>query len=409
MTLTDQTVARLREETPGCLRCLHFNNAGAALLPDPVYNTQLEHLALERRIGGYEAAAHASKAVQDFYRHLARLLNCADHEIGWAGSASGAWNTMLQAIPFQRGDRIITGQSEYAGNYLSLLHLCRQKHLALEVVPNGPDGRIDIDRLAVAMDRGARLMALTHVASQNGTVQPAAAIGGMARERGILYLLDAAQSVGQMPLDVEVLHCDMLIGTGRKFLRGPRGSGFLYVRNSITASLHPAHVDLRSARWLKADEYRLHPDARRFESFECPVAGLIALGAAAAYANALGLPAIHKRVTRLATQLREALSSIAGVTVHEAMDSASGIVTFHHDTVPADILHQKLLADNINTSVVRTGNTRLDFEDRNLPDLNRASVHYYNTRDEVERFGQAVEAIIQTASAHTPAGLPPDR
>ncbi|MGM0633214.1 MAG: aminotransferase class V-fold PLP-dependent enzyme [Pseudomonadota bacterium] len=409
MTLTEQTVARLREETPSCLRCLHFNNAGAALPPDPVYEAQLEHLALERQIGGYEAAARASEAVQAFYRQMSHLLNCSAREIAWSGSASEAWNTVLQAIPFQPGDRIITGQSEYAGNYLSLLHLCRQKDLVLEVIPNGRDGRIDTDRLAVSMEHGARLMALTHVASQNGTVQPAATVGRMARERGILYLLDAAQSVGQIPLDVEALHCDMLIGTGRKFLRGPRGSGFLYVRNSVTASLQPAHVDLRSARWLKADEYRLHPDARRFESFECPVAGLIALGEAAAYANTLGLSAIHERVTCLASDLREALSSIADVTVHEAIDSASGIVTFHHANIPADTLHQRLLADDINTSVVRTGNTRLDFEGRNLPDLNRASVHYYNTRDEVERFRQAVEAIIQTASDHTPAGLPPGR
>lgn len=391
MNLTEQHIARLREDTPGCRHRLHFNNAGAALSPAHVTRTLLDHLALEQRIGGYEAAAEAEDAVQGFYREFARLLNCGAHEIGWAENASAAWNTLLHALPLAPGDRIITGQSEYAGNYLSLLHLARTKQIVIEVIENHPDGTIDLDRLAAALDDDVRLIALTHVASQSGTVQPAEEVGRLARRHGILYLLDAAQSAGQLPLDVETLCCDMLVGTGRKFLRGPRGSAFLYVRDAVTRHLEPDRVDLHSARWLSDQRYEFHDDARRFESFECSVAAKIALGRAAAYASDLGLSAIRERVAMLATTLRHSLSTIPGVTVHEALDAACGIVTFSRRDLAADALHRKLLDQGINTSVTRRCNTRLDFQRRNLEDVSRASVHYYNTLEEVQTFCEKIE------------------
>lgn len=391
MNPIEQNIVRLREDTPGCRHRLHFNNAGAALSPTDVTRALLDHLALEQRIGGYEAAAEAETAVHGFYRELARLLNCGAHEVGWAESASAAWNTLLHAVPLAPGDRVITGQSEYAGNYLSLLHLARTRRVTIDVIGNRPDGTIDLDRLEAALGDDVRLIALTHVASQNGTVQPATEVGQLARRHSILYLLDVAQSVGQLPLDVESLCCDMLAGTGRKFLRGPRGSGFLYVRHAVTGHLEPDRVDLHAARWLSGQRYQLHDDARRFESFECSVAGKIALGRAAAYASDLGLPAIRERVSLLAGTLRRSLSSIPGVTVHEALDAESGIVTFSRQGLDADTLHRNLLEQGINTSVVRRCNTRLDFERRNLEDINRASVHYYNTLDEVHVFCDRIE------------------
>lgn len=391
MNSIEQDIARLREDTPGCRHRLHFNNAGAALSPAVVTDLLLEHLALEQRIGGYEAAARAEAAVHDFYHQFGRLLNCNAHEIAWAESASAAWNMLLHSVPLEAGDRIITGQSEYAGNYLSLLHLARRKRVIVDVIENQPDGTIDLQRLEAALDDNVRLIALTHVASQSGTVQPARKVGRLARRHGILYLLDVAQSAGQLPLDVESLCCDMLVGTGRKYLRGPRGSGFLYVRRAVTEYLEPDRVDLHAAQWLSDQQYRFHDDARRFESFECSVAGKIALGRAAAYASDLGLVAIRERVVMLAQTLRRSLSALPGVTVHEDLDAGSGIVTFSRRDLAAEELHSQLLKRNINTSVVRLRNTRLDFRRRHLEDINRASVHYYNTLEEVQTFCEQVE------------------
>ncbi|MEX1198103.1 MAG: aminotransferase class V-fold PLP-dependent enzyme [Pseudohongiellaceae bacterium] len=391
MNPIDQHIARLREETPGCQHRLHFNNAGTALSPMAVTGALLDHLALEQRFGGYEAAAEAQTSVDGFYHAFARLLNSETSEVAWAESASAAWNTLLHAIPLEAGDRIVTGRSEYAGNYLSLLHLARTRQVTIDVIDNRPDGTIDLDRLEAALDSDVRLIALTHVASQNGTVQPAEAVGRLARRHRILYLLDVAQSAGQLPLDVRSLGCDMLVGTGRKFLRGPRGTGFLYVRHDVTARLEPDRVDLHAARWLSDQQYRFHDDARRFESFERSVAGQIALGRAAAYAFELGLPAIRNRVVALAGRLRQSLSTIPGVAVHERLDANSGIVTFSQRNVSAADLHGQLLQRGINSSVARRCNTQLDFRRRGLEDINRASVHYYNTPEEVDTFCEAVE------------------
>jgi len=394
MNPIDRRIQQLRDDTPGCRQRLHFNNAGAALCPAPVHQALVDHLALEQRIGGYEAAAEASQGIDRFYQATGRLLNCDAAEIAWAENASAAWNTLLQALSLEPGDRIVTGQSEYAGNFLSLLHLARQRQLHIDIVPNDPDGRIDLQRLEAALASRVKLVALTHVASQNGTVQPAREVGELARRHRIDYLLDAAQSAGQIPLNVEELGCDMLVGTGRKFLRGPRGSAFLCARHTIIERLEPPRVDLHSARWTGVREYRFHDDARRFESFECSVAGKIALGRAVAYANELGVPDIHGRVMALARRLRSGLAAIPGLVIDEAMKADSGIVTFHSREMEAATVCDRLREQGINTSVARHDGTRLDFERRKLKDINRASVHYYNTEQEVDRFCERIEALV---------------
>lgn len=394
MNPIDRRIEQLRNETPGCRQRLHLNNAGAALSPAPVQQALLDHLALEQQLGGYEAAEEAADAIDRFYRETGRLLNCEAREIAWAENASAAWNTLLQTLRLEPGDRIVTGQAEYAGNYLSMLHLARQKQITIDVIPNRPDGRIDLQRLETALDSRVRLIALTHVASQNGTVQPAVQIGKLARRHRICYLLDAAQSAGQMPLDVQEIGCDMLVGTGRKFLRGPRGSGFLYVRYDLIEHLEPLRVDLHSARWISEQEYRFRGDARRFESFECPIAGKIALGRAMAYANEQGLADIHSRVVTLAQRLRNDLAAIPGISMHEAMHADSGIVTFNCPGMDADTVYRRLREQGINTSVARYDNTRFDFQRRGLGDINRASVHYYNTEEEVDRFCERIETLI---------------
>lgn len=384
----------LRAQTPACQDLIHFNNAGAALSPQAVNDALFQHLLLEQRIGGYEAGDATQAAQENFYHAFGRLLNCNPREIAYIENATRAWTLLLQAMPLTQGDRIITGQSEYASNYMTLLHLAKTRHIRIEVIPNDSSGQICLQTLHNKLDEDVRLIALTHVPSQSGVIHPAVEVGKIARKHRIFYLLDACQSAGQIDLNVDEIGCDMLTGSGRKYMRGPRGTGFMYVRQGMQDYLEPASVDLHSASWTRKDSYTLRDDARRFENWEHYVAGKIALGVAADYACDLGMGAIEERVRTLAARLRASLQALPGITVHEQGDYLSGIVTFSDASQDAVTLQQKLRQQQINTSVARHQANLLDFSRRNLPDINRASVHYYNTDAEIDTFCQALSAPV---------------
>jgi cysteine desulfurase/selenocysteine lyase len=379
-------VRHARQQTPGCEHVLHFNNAGAALMPQPVLHATVGHLQLEALIGGYEAAAQAYEAVERVYDAAATLLGCHRDEIAIVENATRAWDMAFYAVPLGPGDRILTAVAEYASNYLAFLQVARKTGAVVEVIPNDEHGQISIEALRRALDAPAKLIAITHVPTNGGLVNPAAEVGRLAREAGVLYLLDACQSVGQMPINVDVIGCDMLSATGRKFLRGPRGTGFLYVRRSVLEALEPPFVDLHAAQWVARDRFELRQDARRFENWETYYAGKIGLGVAIDYALQWGLEAIWARVSALAASLRSQLQAIPGVAVHDLGVERCGIVSFSIDGHEPEMIRGALAERRINVTVSRLASTRLDMEARGLPSVVRASVHYYNTEEEVERF-----------------------
>jgi selenocysteine lyase/cysteine desulfurase len=379
-------VGHARRETPGCDTVLHFNNAGAALMPQPVLHATIGHLQLEALVGGYEAAAQAHEAVERVYDAAAALLGCHRDEIAIVENATRAWDMAFYALPLGPGDRILTAVAEYASNYIAFLQVARKTGAVVEVIPNDDAGQLSTEALRRAIDDRVKLIAITHVPTNGGLVNPAAAVGKVAREAGVPYLLDACQSVGQMPVDVEAIGCDMLSATGRKYLRGPRGTGFLYVRRSILQHLEPPFLDLHAAQWVAPDRFEMRSDARRFENWETNYAGKIGLGVAIDYALQWGLDAIWRRITRLAEDLRRQLSSIPGVTVRDQGSQRCGIVSFTVAGKTADEVRQVLAKARINVSVSRLSSTRLDMEARGLPELVRASVHYYNTEEEITRF-----------------------
>ncbi len=383
-------LSAVRSDTPACDEIIHFNNAGCALSPQCVTDATIQHLQLEQKIGGYEAANLAESSIQRFYGAFAELLNCQPQEIAYAENATRAWHNAFHAINFSAGDHIVTGAMEYASNYLDLLHLAKLQRCEVSVVPSDQHGLIDLDALVAAIRPNTKLIALTHVASQRGDIQPAAAVGKIARERDILFLLDACQSVGQSQIDVQQIGCDMLCGTGRKYLRGPRGTGFLYVNENAIPQLRPAMIDLHSANWLGREEYELQSNALRFENWERNIANQIGLTVAVDYALQLGINAIEQRVNKLAKLLSNKLKQSQGIEVYERSENLSGIVTFTRDDEAATVLHQRLLTQSINTSVSRTVNARFDVALDPGKDVNRASIHYYNSEEEIERFVDAV-------------------
>lgn len=384
-------IERLRQDTPGVANVIHFNNAGAALPTRETLARVIGHLELEAAIGGYEAAERADAQVEDAYAAVAALLGAQTDEIALVESATRAWAAAFYALPLARGDRILTGTAEYASNVLAYLQMARRTGAEIVVVPDDQDGQLDVRALESLMDSRVRLIAITHVPTNGGLVNPAARVGAVARAAGVPFLLDACQSAGQLDLDVATLQCDLLSATGRKYLRGPRATGFLYVRRAWIEQLEPPLIDLHSATWTSRADYRLRGDARRFETWESFVAGRIGLGAAVRYALALGLPQIEARVAALAQRLREQLGSLPGVRVHDKGAVRCGIVTFDREGEPAADLQARLAAMGINTSVAVREGTRYDMDERNLDSLVRASVHYYNTDDEIDRFCRAVD------------------
>ena len=387
-------MARARRETPGAAQVLHFNNAGAALMPTPVLEAQLRHLQQEAAIGGYEAADAADDRREAVYASIARLINCAPEEIALVENATVAWDMAFYAIPFRPGDRILTARAEYASNYIAFLQAARRTGVVVETVPSDDSGALDVAALERMIDERVRLIAITHVPTNSGLVNPAAEVGRVARRHGVLYLLDACQSVGQMPIDVAALGCDLLSATGRKYLRGPRGTGFLYVRRAVLERLEPPFLDLRAATWVAPDRYELRPDARRFENWENNVAAQLGLGAAVDYALGWGLAAIEARVTALAEELREQLRALPGVTVRDIGRRRCGIVTFTAKDRDADDIVAALHRRKINTVTSSPRSTLLDATARQLPTVVRASVHYYNGEDEVARFVTAVSELV---------------
>lgn len=385
-------LARLRSETEACDRILHFNNAGAALPPRAVVDTVIGHLRREAEIGGYEAEHEAAERLAQVYRSVAALLNANPAEIALVENATRAWDMAFYALRFQPGDRILTARAEYASNYLAFLQVARRTGAEIVTIPCDESGAVSLPALERLIDDRVKLIAVTHVPTNGGLVNPAEGIGRLARAAGVPFLLDACQSVGQMPVDVAAIGCDMLSATGRKYLRGPRGTGFLYVRQSLVERLEPPFVDLHAATWVAPDAYEIRPDARRFENWESYVAGRLGLGAAVDYALAVGLDAIAARIDILAARLRRMLDEIPGVVVRDLGTRRCGIVSFTRADEASDALKARLAGLNMNVSVSRPSSTLLDFEARGVPEVVRASVHYYNTEDEIDRFVAAVAA-----------------
>ncbi len=379
-------IAALRSDTPGVAHRVHLNNAGAGLMPRPVLDAMLAYLTREAEIGGYEAAAEAAGALDGVYDSVARLLGAERDEIALTENATVAWQIAFYALAFRPGDRILTARAEYAANYVAFLQVARRTGAVIEVIPDDPDGVLDPEALAGMIDGRVKLIAITWVPTNGGLRNPAAAVGRIARAHGVTYLLDACQAVGQMPVRVDELGCDILSATGRKFLRGPRGTGFLYVRHDLLRDLEPPMIDHFAAPWIAPDRYALRPDARRFETWENNYAARLGLGRAVDYALALGLDAIEARCRALSARLRDGLRCVPGPTVHDLGPDPASIVTVSVGDRDPDAVKADLARSGYNVSVSHPSSTLLDAQARRLPALLRVSPHCYNTEDEIDRF-----------------------
>jgi cysteine desulfurase / selenocysteine lyase len=388
-------IEQLRADTAGCGQTIFFNNAGASLQPRPVVARVIEHLRLEEQVGGYEAADRVTAELEALYGSVARLLHCATDEIALQENATRGWEMAFYSLRFAAGDRIVTSANEYASNYIAFLQVAQRTGAEIHVVESDLAGEVDLEALRNLLDDRVKLIALTHLPTNGGLVQPAARVGELAKQAGIPFLLDATQSAGQIDLDVEALGCDMLCATGRKYLRGPRGTGFLYVRRSMLEQMEPPLLDLHAANWISREKFAVRGDAKKFETWESAAATRLGLGVAIEYAQALGLRNIERRVQQLGALLRERLSEVKGVTIQDLGRVRSGIVTFTCEGHAAAEVMQLLKEQGIAVRVSERSSTRIDMERRGLEELVRASVHYYNTEEEIERLCEAIRVWMR--------------
>ncbi|HYK82320.1 MAG TPA: aminotransferase class V-fold PLP-dependent enzyme [Gemmatimonadales bacterium] len=388
---------RWRSDTPGCRDRIHLNNAGAALMPRPVLDALIRHLEREAAIGGYEAADEAAPRVQETYELVARLVGATARHIALVENATVAFAQALSAFDFHAGDRIVTTRTDYPSNQLMYLSLARRAGVVTVRADDLPEGGVDPESVRrLARDPRTRLVALSWVPTNSGLVQEARAVGAVCAELGVPYLVDACQSVGQMAVDVGELRCDFLCATARKFLRGPRGMGFLYVSDRmLERGAFPLLVDLRGADWTDPDAFRLADGARRFENWEFAYALVLALGAAARYALEVG-PGGSERAWRLAALLRERLAALPGVRVLDRGRARCAIVSIAVAGRDADELKLRLRERGINTSAAAREHGVLDMDDKAVTSVLRLSPHYYNTEDELDG---AVRALRELTGA----------
>lgn len=389
-------IETLRQQTPGCKHKIHFNNAGASLPPQQVLDAITNHLQLEAITGGYEAADLKATEVIGFYDVTAQLLNCKATNIAFTSSATNSFARALSCIPFQPGDSILLANEDYISNQLAFLSL--QKRFGIKIIRANslPEGGIDVDDMKRLMDQHhPKLVSLTHVPSNTGLIQPVEVVGELCAERDIYYLVDGCQSAGQIPVDVQKIKCDFFTATLRKFLRGPRGAGFLYVSDKvIDRKLEPLFIDLRGAEWTKADEYSPRMDARRFEDWELPYPLVLGSKAAVDLAVSLGLHEIQKRNTVLCDHVKKGLMALPQVTLLDKGTNQSSIITLKIANQNSASVLNTLRSQNINTSIGYRNFALIDFDAKQVDWALRISPHYYNTEAEVNMLLEAISKIV---------------
>lgn len=386
---------RWRRDTPGSSNVIHLNNAGAALMPRPVLDALTAHLEREAAIGGYEAEDEVAPRRRETYELLARLLGAAPQNIALVENATVAFAQALSAFDFRPGDRIVTTRTDYPSNQLMYLSLAQRAGVETVRADDLPEGGVDPESVRrLAEHPRTRLVAVSWVPTNSGLVQDAHAVGAVCRALNVPYVIDACQVVGQMAVDVQALGCDFLGATGRKFLRGPRGIGFLYVSDRmLERGAFPLYLDMHGADWTDPDRFRLAPGARRFENFEFAYALVLGLGEAARYALGVGA-AGPARAWRLAARLRERLGEIPGVRVLDRGRERCAIVTVDVRGQDAAALKLRLRERRINTSSATRASGVLDMDEKHAATALRFSPHYYNTEDELD---QAVAALAELA------------
>jgi selenocysteine lyase/cysteine desulfurase len=397
----DALVKQWREDTPGCANQIHFNNAGSGLMPRVVLQAITAHLNREANIGGYESADDAEDAVAEAYANIARVLGAQPRNIAVVENSTVGFFQALSAFDFKAGDVIVTTRNDYVSNQLAYLSLARRRGVevrrAADLVSGGADPQSVKELLRAPR---VRLLAVTWVPTNSGLMQPVEVLGEVAEAAGVPYLVDGCQAVGQIPVDVAKLRCDFFSATARKFLRGPRGIGFLYVsERALKRGDFPLYIDMRGADWVSADSFAPAPDARRFENWEFACSLVLGMGAAARYALQVGVERGGRRARELAAALRSKLNGTGGIRVLDRGRDLAALVTIEVAGWDARELSKLLRTRRINSSASLRAYAVIDMNEKGAATALRLSPHYYNTEEEIDRVVDELKEVTAKGRA----------
>lgn len=376
---------KVRADTPGCTHKIFLNSAGSSLMTKGAVQIMHSYLDKEMILGGYQTVPFFQHEIDAFYLHASALLHTSPGNIAFTFNATDAYAKAVSSITFKPGDYILTTEDDYVSNYILFFSL--QKRFGLQMVRSNtlPSGDINMFDLETKMLKYRPvLVSVTHIPSNSGKIQDVEKIGHLCEKYDIWYIVDACQSVGQMDIDVNKIKCDFLSATGRKFLRGPRGTGFLYVSDkALAACLEPLLIDMRGATWETENNYMPSGSATRFELWEANYANILGLSEAIRYAMSIGLKNIRAYNLELCQLLKEQLQIIPDIKITEEGSQTASIVTFTSDTKTLDEYKNTLDMANISYSVGYRHFALIDFNKKNVDWVIRFSPHYFNTTDEI--------------------------
>ncbi|MBV8326492.1 aminotransferase class V-fold PLP-dependent enzyme [Chryseobacterium sp.] len=387
-------VNQIRKETKGCSDKIFLNSAGSSLMPEIVVETMMNYLQEEQLFSGYTTADRNTEQIGKFYEEAAGLINAKPSNIAFTTSSTDGYAKALSSIIFKEGDCIITTNDDYISNQIAFISLQKKFNVKMIRVASLPDHELDLEDFEHLIKKHQpKLIAVTHIPTSSGLIQNVEAVGKLCRKYNILYLIDACQSVGQIVVDVEKISCDFLTATGRKFMRGPRGTGFLYVSDQVLQQeASPLFLDSNGARWTAFNDYELNATAKRFELLERSNASLLGFKEALKYANTVGMQNIENYNRGLAEQLRTGLLN-NGFKILDKGNHLSSIITFCNRDGKIDAIYNKLKENNVYFTVSNKSNALIDFTQKNVDHAIRLSPHYFNTSEEIDQITGLLKKI----------------
>lgn len=388
-------VNKIREDTPGCEDKIFVNSAGSSLVPIAVAKTVSEYLAQETLYGGYHLSDQYSDEIASFYSEASKLINCKPENIAFMTSATDAYTKALSSIKLSKGDVILTTDDDYVSNFMHFYSL--KNHYGIEVIRSRTfsNGDLDVEHFeSLIVENKPKVVSVTFIPTNSGLVQDAYSIGDLCEQYGVIYLLDACQAVGQINVDVTELKCDFLSTTGRKFLRGPRGTGFLYVSDKILKNNYaPMYLDMRGANWVNPDKYELFGGAQRFELWEMSYALLLGLKEAIKHCNQVGLNLIQDYNSIIRDRLVGGLDSLKDVALYDKGSQRSNIVTFKKEGLTNEEIKRKLDEQNVYCSISTRSSAMFDFDKKSIEGAVRLSPHYFNTTEEMDKLIEIIDSL----------------
>lgn len=386
----DFSINQIRQNTPGCLDKIFINSAGSSLMSKEVVQISKDYMDMEADIGGYDVMANHYEDFNLFYLEASKLINANPRNMAFAISATDAYSKVLYSFKWTEKDVILTTKDDYVSNIISFIHINRRFGSQIKFVDCLDSGDLDYEDLARKLEQyKPTIFALTHIPTSAGTIHDAEKAGEICANFDTYYLLDACQSIGQLDVDVRKIKCDFLTVTGRKFLKAPRGTGFLYVANHILdTDMGPLCIDLAGSTWDSETSFKFGSEAKRFEFWEKNYSNFLGLTQAIREINEIGIEKIAAYNKMLSGYFRNELEQVDGLKIYDHGSLKGNIITWKipglKQSEISKLFHERrvIFSFSSNTSAL------YDLNKKGEEWLVRFSPHFFNTTEEADQVGE---------------------